>query len=344
MKREWIERFTAVSFGLFFTIFLLELLIRVGYTTLPVSLQVLLRDVQRTPFTTEHILPSPIWHADSSYQLVSEPDIDDQFHYPDPRIGFHVSTKNWLDPNSRVGFRVPDIAWEPPWPIDAVVVGDSFTFCYTEYDDCWVRQLETDHRLQLVNLGLVATGSTSKANVLNTFGLPYQPRFVIWQWYGNDFNDDYGMLSKYGELAEPADTTPPPPTTQPAPLSDWLHLNSAVYHLFATLINRASSGQDFEKYTRFVDPYRVSEGEIDLLFGQPYVLESFDLSLEKNEIGREQTFQVIQDVQNRLAQEESPPPLVLVLIPTKEEVYAQWTTAELGDSIETAQRRKISKC
>ena len=121
MKREWIERIAALLFGLFFTVLALEVLIRVAYTALPVSLQVLLRDVQKAPWTAEHILPDPIWHADDAYQLVSEPNIDNEFHYPDPRIGFHISTKNWLDPNSRVGFRVPHIDWEPPWPIDAVI-------------------------------------------------------------------------------------------------------------------------------------------------------------------------------------------------------------------------------
>ena len=318
--RVWVQRFSAISFGLIISLVLLEFLIRVAFSLMPYSVQVILRDVHRHPFTDELLLPEPIWHSAEAYQLIARPNVDDELHYPDPRVGFHISTKNWLDPGSHVGFRVPDVSWEPQWPVDAVAVGDSFTFCYTEYEDCWVRRLETEHNLSMVNLGLVATGSLSRRNVLNTFGLLYEPRFVIWQWYGNDFNDDYGMIQPIT-----AESTTATPTN---PLQTWLDQNSAVYHLSATLFVRFASETDLQPYTRFENQYYSFEDGVEIGFGQSYILEAFDLTLAKNQKGQAETEAVLLSVNERLAAEQIP--WVILLIPSKEEVYAKWTEPQLG--------------
>lgn len=318
--RVWIQRSIAILLGLIIGLILMELLIRAAFSNMPYSVQSILREVHRHPFTDEPLLPEPIWHSAEAYQLIARPNVDDELHYPDPRVGFHISTKNWLDPGSQVGFRVPDVGWEPQWPVDGVVVGDSFTFCYTEYEDCWVHRLETERGLSMVNLGLVATGSLSRRNVLNTFGLPYEPRFIIWQWYGNDFNDDYGMIE------EP--TVETPLSAAANPLQNWLDQNSVVYHLTATILAQYTTEKKLKPYTRFENQYYTFEDGVELGFGQSYILEAFDLTLEKNQKGQAETETVLLSVNERLAVEQIP--WIILLIPSKEEVYAKWTEPQLG--------------
>ena len=239
--RRFIESLSLTLGGLLVGWILLEIILRLGAAAFPFTITAPMRDVNRHPFTSEKILPEQIWIDDDSYQLITPPGIDNELQYPDPRISLRVSTKNWLDAGSQVGFRVPSVEWEPTWPVDVVVVGDSFSFCYVEYEDCWVDLLATQHGFSMVNLGLVATGSISHQNVLNTFGLPHSPKLVIWQWYGNDFNDDYGFTTQYGEGAievkggdenRPADfgaIRPLPASSTPSPNPAKDHSNTAVF-------------------------------------------------------------------------------------------------------------------
>lgn len=317
--RRFFEPILLTAGGLAVAWLIIEIILRVGATTFPYTITAPMRDVKRHPFTSTKILPEQIWFDDDSYQLITPPGIESEFHYPDPRIGLTVSTKNWLDPNSKVGFRVPDTSWEPSWPVDAVVVGDSFTFCYVEYSDCWVDLLATQHNLSVVNLGLVATGSISHQNVLNTFGLPHQPKVVIWQWYGNDFNDDYGFTTLYGEGAierKGEDTVPP----------GRLRQHSAVASIIFAL-RQAQQGST--QYAQFADPYAVSIDSETFRFGRPYMQEAFSLESKKNKEGLALTLQALSETKARLNDEEIE--LIILLIPSKEEVYADWTTEDLSD-------------
>lgn len=317
----WGKRFIAIILGLILGWVMVEVLWRAGFELLPYPIQVTLRHVHRTPFSEERILPEPIWHGDVALQLISRPGADNEWQYPDPRIGFQVSTYNWLDPDSHVGFRVPNVNWEPQWPVDAVVVGDSFTFCYTEYEACWVQRLATDYDMSMVNLGLVATGSTSHLNVLRTFGLPYEPKLVIWQWYGNDFNDDYGFAVDSGQI-EPVEKKQPGiiPNPQTA-VSRWLYDHSGLYRLLF-LITQSTKGISGPE--QFDDPYRLQTDAFQFAYGRSYTIAAADMSLPKNQIGQEISEKAILEAQSLLAKRDIP--LVIVLIPTKEEVYAQWLT------------------
>ncbi len=317
-------RLAAVALGLLSACLLLELTLRMAYPLLPYPLQAALREVHRTPFTNERILPEQIWQVDGNFQFISRAKVTDELQFPDPRIGFHVTTQPLLDPNSYVGFRVPSPDWEPRWPIDAVMVGDSFTFCYTEYADCWVRRLSEEHGLSVVNLGQVATGSTSHLNILRTFGMPFEPNLVIWQWFGNDFNDDYGMAVLRDEI--PGESYLPPQVTwEPkSTLGRWLREHSALYVTVETL---TYPDEVLQGYTLFSDPYQVQDGDLNFSFGRPYLLEAFDMTQAKNQYGWERTQEAIIEAQAMIGQKAS---LVIVLIPTKEEVYRRWTQGELG--------------
>lgn len=329
--RNWSKRLFAVLFGIGLAWLSLEVLLRVAYPLFPYTIQAALREVRLTPFTEKRILPQQIWQADDNYQLISRSNIDSQLQFPDPRVGIVVTTKNWLDPDSHVGFRVPSMEWQPRWPVDAVVVGDSFSFCYTEYDSCWVQRLADEHGMSVVNLGQVATGSISRLNLLKTFGLLHEPDLVIWQWYGNDFNDDYGMALMNGSLdQESAPESQGSGAPPPHPFVRWLEKHSAVYWIVRTY---TSSKQDRYTFERFVDPFRAELGDAYFTFGRPYTLKAFDMSDPKNRIGLSLSQESILQASERLS--EAGVFLLLVLVPSKEEVYRPWTEDVLGlDQIE----------
>lgn len=339
----WAGRILAILLGLLAGWLLLELLIRLTFPVLPYPIQVLLRYTYKTPFSQEFILPEQIWQEDSDFQFISRNHVDNSRQFPDPRISFTVTTKNWVDDNSQVGFRVPDAAWEPRWPVDVLAVGDSFTFCYTEYPDCWLSRLEADEGLSVVNLGLVATGSQSHLNVLRTFGLPYEPELVLWQWYGNDFNDDYGFAVQRGEI-EPFDNRPAAARPQMnTAVSQWLYDHAAVYRLGAALwYGRSQPPQN----AYLNDPYWLDEDGLAFAYGRSYTYDSTDMNNPKNQYGRQNSQQAIREARDMLVERDIP--LALLLIPAKEEVYAPWLAETLGqdylDSLAEGRQQMLAFC
>src|SRR5262249_47092040 len=162
--------------------------------------------------------------------------------------------------NGRVGFR----SLQPQdGTVPAVALGDSFTFCFTEVEACWVSVVAQRTGLKLANLGQPVTGSMSHARIYSDFvAKPElklgQPKLVLWQFYGNDFNDDYGLAL----LNHTAKLPPPPkPETRPLPqgtLAIWLRENSAIYLILSTLVRGKDPGID-----QFVDPYHEQIGSVD---------------------------------------------------------------------------------
>lgn len=313
-------KFGAILFGILLAWMLVEVGLRLFFNQIPYTLQVPLRHVRVSPFQHERILPTQAWNDDRGFQKVIAPGLVDEMKYPDPRIGFRVTTSNWLM-ESHVGFRVDSADYTPTWPVDAVVVGDSFSFCYTDYADCWVPLLTEQADLSIVNLGMVATGSVSHLEVLKAFGLPHEPRFVIWQWYGNDFNDDYGLAVLREEIAA-TESDPRQLTTM---LPDWLTTYSGIGAIAQAVLNDRTT--DFETFS---DPYVVEVGDELLWFGRNYTLTAHDVSLDKNQIGRTHTEEAILEAQTILA--DADVELIIVLIPTKEEVYHAQTEQHLGST------------
>jgi hypothetical protein len=160
----------------------------------------------------------------------------------------------------------------------------------------------------------------SHLHVLQTFGLPYEPRLVIWQWYGNDANDDYGFALQRGEIPDETYLPPQIAWTPANPLLKWLHQYSAAYRLLDTAF---TSAERQTGVNRFADPHHVAEGGVDLWFGRSYTLASSDLDEQKNQFGLTQTEASLLQAQALL--EEKGIQLLVILIPTKEEVYARLT-------------------
>lgn len=309
MLQKVLSRLAVIVFGLSLGLLLLEGMMRLFRPVLPPVIQLMMRDVKKHPFTEQTILPPPAWRPVDVFQMAIVPGLDNELQYPNANVSFHVSSKNWLNPNSNIGFRVDSAAWEPRWPVDIVTIGDSFTFCFTEYEDCWVRRLETDHDLSVVNLGQGATGGVSHANVLFTFGLPYKPKVVLWQWYGNDNNEDYGLIYQWGET----DTT----DRSAIDSKGWLVQHSIVFTLIDILTNTSDFGS--QSYISQADPYAIEVGGELMSYGRSYSWETADLTFAKNQLGQQKGFEAILAAQERLAQEGIE--LIIFPVPYKEEVY-----------------------
>jgi hypothetical protein len=318
--KSCLSRLLTIVFGLFVALLIAEIGIRAAYRALPQPLQIALRDVRITPFTDARLVPVPIWADDNDYQTITRPGLQEVTAYGSPEIAFKVSTYSWW--GGRVGFRTPQ---PTDGHVDGVVLGDSFAFCFTDAPDCWVDRLSAAGGLRLADLGQPVTGSVSHARIFKTFAAPIKPGLVIWQFFGNDFNDDYGLARLNGTAQTPPEpvlaTEPPLPQGFPA----WLRENSAVYALLSALVRRSAGVQ------QFVDPYHLSGAGLDLWYGQTYVRDAFDLSAPRNQEGERLSQAAI--LETRALVEGYGGKFVIVLMPTKEETYAAQTEPALTATV-----------
>jgi len=319
--RVWAGRLALVVAGLVIGLLLVEVLLRVTARMglLPITLHDTLSDVRLVPWSDETVVPPQLVRTDSYFGSISRQ--ADHYLW---EVGGHaaildLTTYNWLDPKSHVGFRVPDTSWQPRWPVDAVVVGDSFTFCFVTYPECWVSKLQSDYGLSMVNLGLPATGSVSHERVLDTFGLAYKPRIVLWQWWGNDSYEDTLLYAIQHPKPDKGGEVPGPCTT-PSSLQRWLDTYSAL--------GAMTHGLGCAVDPLAVDPYHVTSGAINLTFGSVWFRVPLDMSTKENKKGWPMTQDALLAA-NQMANGIGAK-LVIVLIPAKEEVYQKLTEPYLG--------------
>ncbi len=298
-------RLTAVAIGLIMAWLLLEVLLRVLFFSLPPKLQLGLEHVKITPFSDTRLMPDPIWQADIDYLTIARP-VQNYDQYGSADVHFKVTTQTlW---GQRGAFRTTQDAVDRY--VDGVAVGDSFTFCFTDDADCWVQKLGAQMDRNLINLGVVSTGSVSHLRVLEAFGAPLKPPLVLWQWYGNDANEDYGLALLRDETPALSEDT------SAAPSRSWLDENSAVYVMLKLI---AGKDEDYEGSLQFLDPDTAVKGDIRLGFGRPYLWGAFDLSLPTNAYGWARSQQALRDAQALVETWDGS--LVVLLMPTKEQVY-----------------------
>jgi hypothetical protein len=319
--RAWLMRAAAILFGVLMAYLVIEALFRVQVVAynLPENLQAVLRDVRAVPWADGRIVPPSLLRPDNYFGTAVRPGAVDDRQLANTGVQFNVTTLNWLDPNSHMGFRVDRPEWQPRWPVDAVIVGDSFSFCFVEWPDCFSEVLARDHNLSIVNLGVPATGSVGHQRVLDTFGLPYEPRIVIWQWYGNDFNDDYDLAVLSGEVKGP----PPAPANRvypDQPLARWLYEHSAIYALARTVALIPNPDN--------IPRNRIQQGSLDLYYGQQDTFNNFSFEGEPVQSGWPMSQQAILAARDQLAGGGSQ--LVIVLVPAKEETYQPLLEPALG--------------
>ena len=296
---------------------LLEILLRLTAPVLPGAAGIAARWVTSgKPYAEEW---TPAWQQNREHYWALRPGLDNVLQYGSPSVSFHLSTAELWE-NGGIGFRttVP-IDYE----VHSVVVGDSFGMCFTERADCWVDQLASNTGLNIVNLSQPVTGTTSHLRILQDFGQYLQPPLVIWQFFGNDFNDDYGLAVFRGDRKSLE-----PEATQSTEPHGW----SALYAVLETLMTGRFSGVP-DSESAFVKPYRATYGannENVMLFGGAYESQALDMSREQNQIGYDLSRTAFEQAQSLVAEWDGE--LVLVIIPTREEVYTDVTAPMMGEA------------
>lgn len=91
--------------------------------------------------------------------------------------------------------------------LDALVIGDSFAFCWMDSDECWAAQLSA-HGWRALSAASLGSGSSVQLETLQRLLPNLQLRLIIWQWYYNDAEDNC-RLARRAQLAQAPSQTPP---------------------------------------------------------------------------------------------------------------------------------------
>ncbi|MEL7432433.1 MAG: hypothetical protein AAFN11_00640 [Chloroflexota bacterium] len=314
---------------------LLEILLRVFAPSLPGTVGITARYVTTgQPYQQEW---TQAWQQNPDHYWILRTDVNDALQYGSPTVSFRMSTVELWE-GAGIGFRTDPVDYF----VDAVVVGDSFGMCFTERADCWVDQLATQTGLGIVNLSQPVTGTTSHYRILQDFGVPLladnaQP-LVIWQFFGNDFNDDYGLAVFRGDIeSQEEETSTDATNTRPI---------SALFAVGQTLFTGNIVGVP-DSEALFVKPHRaiINEDEV-LRFGGTYELQALDMSREINQIGLDYSRIAFQEAQTIV--DDMNGTLLVVIIPTREEVYRATTAPIMGednvDTLQSARDTMLSLC
>lgn len=328
-----------ISFGL------LEILLRLTAPGLGGQIGLVARTITTgSPYSEAW---TPAWRENRDHYYTLRPGLTDVVQYGSPSVAFRLTTaKLWddgLPPDEGIGFRNPPV----DYGVDVVVVGDSFGFCFTEQADCWVNQLAAANDWGAVNLSTPVTGSLSHGKFLADFGTPLEPPLVIWQFFGNDFNDDYALLSWRGDIERlPGDASAAVSSENQAAGGNWFSQNLVSFAILELLTTGSWGGLPGED-PAFVAQHRATYPDgSPFLFAKPYELAALDMSRDVNQYGIDTTRQALADAKALV--EAWGGRLVVVIIPTREEVYngvtSNFLTAETLDMLGGPRRALADLC
>lgn len=329
------RRFRRVRNGLLLLVFwviatplLLELVVRAAVPALPPALQLAAERVQKGE--SLDINRIGLMTMDIDHNFMMRPNIQNALYGPKQSVVFHVDTIQILD--SRMGFRTEPV--QQGDQVDVAVVGDSFSFCFTEYVDCWVSRFRHSTGLNVMDLAQGSTGSMSHWRFIETFGQAFKPPLVVWQWFGNDFNEDYQLSVTRGET-QPIDYGPQVPDTsdETPPVLRWLRQNSVAFVVVETaLFGEQAYISDFERFyftPEYTAPVNESADSPTLEFGQLYEQVAMDMTDPRNSTGVPMTREALQNAKQTV--EGWGGQFVVFLIPVREEVYQSVTAPQLGE-------------
>lgn len=330
-----------ILFWLIVTPLLLEGAMRLAVPALPAGLRIAAERVMRGESTNINRINLMLRDIDHNFMM--RPDVQDAVYGSHATVAFHVSTVPILD--SRMGFRTRP--FKQGDRVDVAVVGDSFSFCFTEYADCWVTRFEGSTGLATMNLGQGSTGSMSHWRFIDTFGRAFEPPLVIWQWFVNDFDEDYQLAVLRGEIEQyPAPEVPDYPDST-SPVIAWMRENSVAWVVAEiALVGEDAYISDFERF-HFTRPHEVTytdpQGVSHMLrFGQRYEQITTNLDDARVAAGVPMTQEALSSAQS--AVESWGGKLAVFLIPTREEVYAHLTAPIMGaDAVEALGQTRLKQ-
>ncbi|MDW8299529.1 MAG: hypothetical protein RML95_09340 [Anaerolineae bacterium] len=308
-----LRRLALILFGVLLAWLLIEILLRVGFESLPPSVQAQLQGVRRVPWSDERIVPAFPFILDRTIQVRLPVGLQDYpVRWSDAR--FQVDTVSVWDGHG-VGFR----SAPPRYPLDVMTFGDSFTFCWTRYDDCWVTQL-AKRGGNWFNAAVPGTGTAGQFALMQQIVPPTRPRLVIWTWFPNDLKDVYDLDLLQGKT-EPLETPPPlNPDLEPVGLGQF----SAVAHLIYVALTPPVVLTPYKHYQTVFIKNRP------LLVRTTEYPHADSLAWSANRYGLARTLEIF-DQARRFLREEVGAELLIVLLPTKEEAYGRALSPILGD-------------
>ncbi len=291
-------------FTLICMFFALEAYLRIGFNTLPAGVQGDIQAVRRVPWSEERIIKPVPFLADSNYQARLEPGLKEHpVRWQDARFKF---TTRPMWEGHPVGLRTG----EPRWPLDLAAFGDSFTFCWTAVEDCWVQRLQSEHGYSVVNAGQPGTGSGGQFQLMQEIIEPIEAPLVVWQWYGNDLMDDHVLATFRGEVQGIAG----PPGVIPAREPQGFERYSALYFMLQLYIL-----DPIEPQKPYLELIVVEANGRELLLPNDEYTHGFSLSYPAVADGWERHVQHHEAAATYL--ESIGAEQLIVLVPTKEEAY-----------------------
>jgi len=316
----WRTRILLMSGSVIFTLLLIEIFVRAFFDVLPVEIQREIQAVQRAPWDETRLIPVMPFTLDKNIQAYIAPNYTDYpIRWGDASFTFTTRGVEW----HRAGLRSP----EPIWTIDALIIGDSFSFCWVEEADCWGWKLQTDYGWHIINAGQPGTGTGAQLAMMREIATPYEPKLIIWQMYSNDSQDDYDlarMNEAVGELKTP------PPAIPPRPLVG-LEKYSVIALMLDNILNPPPAPSVIDNQKVRIDGRNLLIPSGDYPPADNRLYESVAYGWEQNITHYQQGHDYAQSIGAEV---------LIVLIPTKEEAYRAKLTdvydeeywSQVGDS------------
>jgi len=314
----------------------IELLLRWTFDRLPAGIQGAIQSVQRWPWSEETIIPRTPFIIDDKFQARLDPGLKDfPVHWSDAQFTFNTISL-WTNPDGtvpRFGLRTNP----PQWPVDIMTFGDSFTFCWVKFEDCWVQRLNADYGWHVVNAGNPGTGPTGQLNLMREAAPPIKPALVIWQWFPNDETDDYD-LARIQNKVEALEGSPyPDPDLPPQGLARYSALAAIIKTRFDPPVKKSP-------YKHFQD--LVLNGRVMSIRTNEYA-NPYALDYAQNRYGLEQNL-AAHVAGATFVRDTLGAKLLIVFIPTKEEAYGDMLTPVLGkeylDKAGEGRRKLLAQC
>ena len=328
-----IRNVALVGFGLLLAWLVLEIALRVAFDALPPGVQAVIQHVRRLPWAEDAIIPVFPYIIDRDFQARLPTGLRDYpVHWSDARFTFDTIS---IWEGHRAGLRT-----DPPrWPLDVMVFGDSFGFCWTPIEDCWVPRLAEGTGWHIVNASIPGTGPGGQLNLMREVAGPTQPALIIWQWFTNDVTDDYDLARIRGEVEELRGGPLPDPVRLPRGIGQY----SAVAALVDNALDpplRDSPYRHFQDVILNGRRVSVRTDEYPHLHAMAYPSNVY--GLPRNLAAHAEGVQLAESVGAQA---------VIVFIPSKEEAYASLLTEQLGaaygeyiDQIGEARRALLAQC
>lgn len=333
VARQIASRVFPLLFGIGLSWLLLEVGLRVAFDALPPAIQGDIQNVRRLPWSEETILPQQQFIIDRDFQV----------RMPVGLRGFPV---RWSDAQ----FTYDTIsAWDghraglrsdpPEWPLDIVTFGDSFTWCWAAWSDCWNARLRSDHGWRLFNAAIPGTGPYGQFNLMKELVPPLKPKLVVWLWFPNDMSDDYDLSKIRGEVGDLSKG----PYPDPEPALTGVKSISAVWKIIDARLNPPQRTSRYQHYQHLTLNGREMSIHTDE-YPHPYALVYGD-----TQFGLDHNLKTHREAATFLQAEGVK--LLIVLLPVKEEAYRDQIVATLGagyapylEAVGEGRRKLLAQC